>query len=336
MNILENASLLTFNTFRVHVKTRYLIEVSDVNDIRNFIGSELHAIRPKMVLGGGSNVLFTHDYDGCILRLSIKGIENISENDESVLLRAAAGENWDDFVAYCVKNGWGGIENLSYIPGTVGASPVQNIGAYGMEVRDSIEMVETIDLESGSTRKFSNKQCEFAYRNSIFRSDLQNRVIITHVTFRLKKNHCFNTSYHELKKELSLHPETTLGNIRSAVITIRKRKLPDVEILANAGSFFKNPVVDQTLLDSLKLRYPEIPFFLDSGGNIKLSAAWLIEHCTWKGRRVRNVGTYRKHPLVIVNYGGADGSEILSFAQKIQQSVLNHFGIGLETEVNII
>lgn len=336
MNVRENTSLLALNTFRVDVNTRYHIEVSDVQDIRNFIGSELHAIQPRMILGGGSNVLFTGDYNGCILHPSIKGIEKTSEDKGSVMIRTAAGENWDDFVRYCVENGWCGLENLSNIPGTVGASPVQNIGAYGSEVRDSIETVEAIDLETGRTRVFSNRQCRFAYRNSIFKSELKNRMIITHITFRLKKDHNFNTSYRELNKELSLYPETNLGNIRDAVITIRKRKLPEVEALANAGSFFKNPLVDQTGLDSLKRSHPEIPFFKDAYGSIKLSAAWLIERCGWKDRRIRNVGTYKLQPLVIVNYGGASGSEILEFTQKIQRSVQDHFDIVLETEVNII
>lgn len=336
MKVTENTSLSALNTFHIDIRTKYFIEVSDVHDIRDFIGSDLYAIQPKMILGGGSNMLFTRDFNGCMIRPLVKGIEVLSEDAGSVIVRAGAGENWDDFVGYCVESGWSGIENLSFIPGTVGASPVQNIGAYGMEVKDSVITVETVDLESGKTKNYSNKQCRFSYRNSIFKSELQNRVLITHVTFHLRKNNRFTTTYHDLNKELDQYPETNLKNIRSAVITIRKKKLPDPEVLANAGSFFRNPVVSNTKLDSLKLFYPRIPHFMDDDGNIKLSAAWLIEHCGWKGRRIKKAGTYKKQPLVIVNYGGATGNEILNLARKIQQSVMNHFAIRLEPEVNIV
>jgi UDP-N-acetylmuramate dehydrogenase len=336
IHVSENTSLLMRNTFRVDAKTRYLVEVTDIEDIKNYIGSELHAIQPKMVLGAGSNVLFTRDFDGCIIQPVMKGVEIISESAEFVILNVGAGENWDDFVAYCVEKGWGGIENLSGIPGTAGASPVQNIGASGMEVKDTIVEVETINLESGIIKQYNNQQCRFSYRNSIFRSGLKNREIITHVVFKLRKDHAFVTSYHDLNKELDHYPEINLKNIRNAIIKIRQRKLPDPGILANAGSFFKNPLIDKKKLDTLKTLYPNMPCFEDADGNIKLSAAWLIEHCGWKGRRIGKTGTYHKQPLVIVNYGGASGTEILKFAQKIQHAVLNDYNIRLEMEVNIV
>lgn len=336
MKVTENKSLSALNTFHIDIKTKYFIEVSDSHDIRDFIRSELHAIPSRMILGGGSNILFTRDFYGCLIQPLMKGIEVLSEDEGSVIVRAGAGENWDDFVGYCVESEWNGMENLSFIPGTVGASPVQNIGAYGMEVKDFVITVETVDLESGRIKMYSNKQCRFSYRNSIFKSELRNRAIITHVTFQLRKDHRFTTSYHDLNQELDQYPETNLKNIRSAIIAIRKKKLPDPDILANAGSFFKNPVVNNTKLDSLKLVYPGIPHFKDDDGNIKLSAAWLIEYCGWKGRRIQKAGTYKKQPLVIVNYGGATGKEILNLARKIQDSVVNHFDIKLEPEVSIV
>ncbi len=336
MKVTKNKSLSPHNTFHIDIKTQYFIEISDIHDIIDFVKSDLHDIQPRMILGGGSNILFTRDFNGCVIHPSIKGIEVLSENEVTVTIRAGAGENWDDFVGYCVENGWSGVENLSFIPGTVGASPIQNIGAYGIEVKDSVITVETIDLESGKTKKYSNKQCRFSYRNSIFKSESQNRVMITHVTFQLRKDHRFTTSYHDLNKELDQYPKTSLKNIRSAIIAIRKKKLPDPDTLANAGSFFQNPVVNSTKLDSLKLSYPDIPHFKDDDGNIKLSAAWLIEYCGWKGRRIKKAGTYKNQPLVIVNYGGATGREILNLARKIQHSVMNHFDIRLEPEVSVV
>lgn len=336
MLVTENASLQNLNTFRARARARFLVEVKDARDINDFIGSVTNFDHPKMVLGGGSNILFTKDYDGCIVRPMIKGIKKISEDRSTIKIRAGAGENWDSLVQYCVENGYGGIENMSWIPGTVGAAPVQNIGAYGMEVGSVIDTVDAIDLESGKRMHYSNRQCKFSYRNSIFKTTLKGRVIITHVTFILHKNPQLAVGYKDLEIELSKYEEVNLKVIRTAIIAIRQRKLPDPELLANAGSFFKNPEVSTKTIESLRDRYSEMPHFESKKGMYKVPAAWLIEQCGWKGRREGNIGTFEKQPLVIVNYGSASGSEILAFSEKVRQAVKEKFGILLETEVNIL
>jgi len=336
MVIKENISLLKLNTFRVNARARYLAELNGAEDFLKFLDSDYGAIRPRVILGGGSNVLFRGDFEGCIIKPEIKGIELVSISDDFVEIRAGAGENWDDFVSYCVEKGYGGLENLSYIPGTVGAGPIQNIGAYGMEIKDSIISVECIELETSNLLKFLNSQCRFSYRNSIFKSELKNMVLITHVTFRLNRHPVPVTGYSDLLRELENYPHKGIKEVRSAVIDIRKRKLPDPIELPNAGSFFKNPYVDRHFIKSLQQKYERVPSFDDGQGNIKLSAAWLIEQCGYKGRREKDTGTHVNQPLVIVNYGNATGEEILTFAAKIQGAVRTKFAIDLEKEVNII
>ena len=334
--IKEDFPLLKYNTFQVAAKARFFVELDDIPTIRDFLSSDLSGVRPRFVLGGGSNVLFTKDFDGVILRTVIKGIEKTSENGKTVLIRAGAGEDWDKFVEYCVAHDWGGIENLSLIPGTVGASPVQNIGAYGMEVMDVIDSVEAITLEEGKMITLTAKECQFSYRDSIFKKDLKDKVIITHVNFRLTKHHNCITNYPDLARELDNFSETTIANIRQAVISIRKSKLPDPSVTGNAGSFFKNPVVDKDRAASLRKFFPNRLGFESTDGLLKLSAAWLIEQCGWKGKRWGKTGTHKKQPLIIVNHGGASGEEILQCALKIQKAVMNHFAIKLEMEVNVL
>ena len=336
MKIYEQASLLGLNTFHVDAFTRYLAELSDEDDIRRFLGSTLNDVQPKIIMGGGSNILFTNDFKGCIIRPLINGIEIVSENREFVVLRVGAGIIWDEFVNFSVEHGYGGIENLSYIPGTVGAAPVQNIGAYGAEIKNTVDTVEAIDISDGTLKVYSNIQCRFSYRSSIFKSKLTNKAIITRVTFRLSRNHNYALNYNGLRKEMEQFSETNIKNIRTAIISIRKRKLPEPGLFANAGSFFKNPFVNAKQLDSLRKRHSNLPFFMEPDGTIKLSAAWLIEQCGWKGKKVGSTGIWEKQPLVIVNYGGASGHDILQFAQKIKHDVMNNFGIRLETEVQII
>ncbi len=333
---IQNISLREFNTFGIDVTAKWFLRLRDSREIHEFIHSEYAGIQPRFILGGGSNVVFTDNYDGLILKPSIKGIEIIQQDKEHVLVRAGANEDWDGFVAWCVNNNFAGIENLSFIPGSVGASPVQNIGAYGVEVKDRIHTVEGIELKTGNKRVFTREQCVFSYRNSIFKNKLKGQYIITNVNFRLDKKHTYITGYGTLEKELDSFPETTINNIRKAVIAIRRSKLPDPVEFGNAGSFFKNPVVTDEIAENLLRYYPKMPYWKLGNGSVKLSAAWLIEMVKWKGKKIGNVGTHKNQPLVIINLGNANGTEVAEFARKIQKIVVNKFAISLEPEVTII
>ncbi len=334
--IRENHPLAGLNTFRMNVKARRMAEITSGEEMRDFVlAGHLHA-QKAIVIGKGSNLLFTSDLDGWVIRPLIPGIEKLEVAGDKTIVRAGAGENWDDFVAWCIGNNLGGVENLSFIPGSVGACPVQNIGAYGSEVSDTIVSVDTVDLKTGKEVTYSNKSCHFGYRSSIFRTKMKGRLVITHITFRLNNHPRFNLSFAELRKELDLFPDISLINIRKAVIAIRKRKLPDPAVLANAGSFFKNPLVEEEKALALQRQYPEMPKYPTQGKLVKLSAAWLIEKCGWKGKRFMHSGTYENQPLVIVNYGGASGDEILTLARNIQLDVMKQFGVTLEPEVNIV
>jgi UDP-N-acetylmuramate dehydrogenase len=336
INIQENAALVDRNTFHVPATARYFVEIGDVDSVNEFLASDLAAGHCLFILGGGSNVLFTGDFNGVVLHPAIKGIEIVSEGDDHIVVRAGAGESWDDFVDYCVRNNWGGIENLSLIPGTIGASPVQNIGAYGVEVMDFIDTVEGFYLKENKPFKFKAKDCQFSYRNSRFKTDLRGRVIITKVSYRLHKKPLYNIGYPDLEKELNNYDETTIANIRKAIITIRTNKLPDPCEQGNAGSFFKNPAVTKAQAESLRPFYPGMPEYDMKDGSVKLSAAWLIDQCGWKGKTFGNAATHKKQPLIIINRGGATGKEIYDYALKIQKSVMNHFAIRLDMEVNIV
>ncbi len=336
IKIQENEALIDRNTFHVPATARYYVEIGDADSVSEFLASDLAGKHRMFILGGGSNVLFTGDLDGIVLHPAIKGIETVSEEDDYVIVRAGAGENWDDFVDYCVANNWGGIENLSLIPGTVGASPIQNIGAYGMEVMDVIDAVEGFFIKERKPFRLKAKDCMFSYRNSLFKTELKDRVIITRVSYRLHKKPLFNTRYPDLEKELNNYDETTIANIRKAIITIRTNKLPDPSEQGNAGSFFKNPVVTKSQAESLKRFYPGMPEYALKEGSVKLSAAWLIDQCGWKGKSCGKAATHKKQPLIIINRGGATGKEIYDCALKIQKSVMNHFAIRLEMEVNVI
>lgn len=336
MQFLENTALKPLHTFGIKCNARYLVNIDSYNDLLTFLHQEWHKYPEKMILGGGSNVLFTGDYRGLILRPAIKGIELIEETSENVLVRAMCGEVWDEFVNYCVERGWGGIENLSQIPGNVGACPIQNIGAYGVEVKETIVQVECIDLDSFEQVIFKNDDCAFDYRNSVFKTKFKGKYLITTVVFRLMKNPVLKTKYADVERELEKFEKIDIKSVRAAISAIRWRKLPDPLCIGNAGSFFKNPVIATYLYKEIQEDYPNVPGYPQTAAEIKVPAAWLIENACYKGVREGDVGTSPSQPLVIVNYGDATGLEILTFARKIQKRVHEMFGVELEMEVNVV
>jgi len=333
----DNYNLKPHNTFGVEAKSLYFFEFTEPEDLETFVQSnETWKDLQLFVLGGGSNVLFQKDFDGLILHPNIPGIFKVKENRQNVWFEVGAGEVWDDFVKYCVDYGVGGVENLSLIPGSVGAAPVQNIGAYGQEVGNVIELVKGYDIQQKTFLEFSAENCEFAYRNSLFKRELKNRFIITSVVFRLEKFPAFNLNYGQVGEKVKEFGEVNLQNIRRAVIDIRSSKLPDVNELGNAGSFFKNPVVKIEVAEKIRERFPDVPVYPVNNELVKLAAGWLIEKAGWKGRREGNVGVHEKQALVLVNYGKATGKEIYDFSEKISQAISEKFGIQLEREVNCI
>jgi UDP-N-acetylmuramate dehydrogenase len=336
--IFENISLKKYNTFGLDVKADYLVQIKTEEEACSLFKSQNNLKHPLLIVGGGSNILFTNDFKGTILYPDLKGIKIEDENfgDGKVLLSAGAGVEWDDFVGWCVNNGLGGIENLSLIPGKAGATPVQNIGAYGVEIKDFIEKVRVISVSDGSVHFFNNSECEFGYRNSIFKNREKGKFLVTRVFYNLMRNPVLNLSYDSLKEELDRTGPETLTNIRQAVISIRKNKLPDPELTGNAGSFFKNPVVSEELAKKLLEVYPDMPVYDEKPGTKKLAAGWLIDRCGWKGKRIGDAGVHPKQALVLVNYGKASGKEIFSLSEEIRKSVSEKFGIDLEREVEII
>lgn len=332
----EYYSLKKHNTFGIEASARYFFEFETSEEITNFLRANDIADTNYLIMGGGSNLLFTEDFDGLVLHPNVKGIEVIEEDDETVLLRVGSNEDWDEFVGWTVDQNYYGIENLSLIPGVVGAAPVQNIGAYGVEVCEVVEKVEAISIETKNPVEFSNMHCEFGYRNSVFKNEYKNLFIITHVQFRLKKKGEFKLAYGAIQKELEAYDEVNLKNIREVVIKIRESKLPDPEVLGNAGSFFKNPVVEKELADKLKAKHENMPVYPVSDFETKIAAGWLIEQCGWKGKQIGDAGVHKNQALVLVNHGNAKGCEILQLANDIRKSVLFQFGIKLEMEVNAI
>jgi UDP-N-acetylmuramate dehydrogenase len=338
MIIRENYSLKSLNTFGISVDAKYFAEVASIEEIIDIY----HFIRdkdiPYLVLGGGSNILFTNDFEGIIIKINLKGIEIINEDTEHYYIKAQAGENWDEFVSYCVTKNFGGLENLSLIPGNVGASPIQNIGAYGVEMKDVFHELVMIDLQIEKTRLLRVEECRFGYRNSIFKNELKGKCIILSVTFRLNKFPVLRTEYGSIKDELNKMgiKEPSIQTIRNAVISIRRSKLPDPNETGNAGSFFKNPTINAEIYNNLKKRFPDLVSFPQPDGTFKLAAGWLIEQCGWKGKRIGDAGVHEKQALVIVNYGNATGKEILELAEEIKKSVTDRFGVEIETEVNVV
>lgn len=337
MDKYNNHSLLPYHTFGMDVKTSVFIEYTSVDELKQILQQENLSEKKWLHIGGGSNLLFTGDYEGVILHSAIKGTEIVYEDDEAVHVRVGAGEVWDDFVAYAVNQGWYGAENLSLIPGEVGASAVQNIGAYGMEAKDLIVKVEALDVTTGNDSVFTNTECRYAYRESIFKKEWKGRYIITYVTYRLSKTPQFHLEYGNVKGELEKQGcELTLKNVRDVIIRIREAKLPDPKVQGNAGSFFMNPVIPRMQYESLLAKYPEMPHYKVDEEWVKVPAAWMIDRCGWKGRQMGNAGVHDKQALVLVNCGGATGQEIIALSQRIQQSVFETFGIAIVPEVNFI
>ena len=334
IHIRKEVSLLPYNTFGIPATASMFVEVDHVAELTDFIRT-MPDPSAAVLLGGGSNTLFVSDRCEIIVCPVIKGIELMDETNGHVLVRAGAGETWDDFVHWCVGKNYAGVENLSHIPGTVGACPIQNIGAYGVEAKETIETVEAIEMATGQSVSFNNQQCGFDYRDSFFKRN-KGKYLITAVQFRLSTKFEPKIKYADLKTELFRNAHITMETMRRAVISIRSRKLPDPMELGNAGSFFKNPTVDAATSKDISQLDPQAPLYPVSHEYWKISAAWLIQQCGWRGIQIGNVGTHNRQPLVIVNYGGATGKEVLNFAGKIMDSVVDRFGVRLEPEVNIV
>ena len=333
----KNYPLEQLNTFRISAKAKLFYEFEDEKSLIKTLKSDVLKKEKLLILGGGSNILITKDFDGIVLKNSIKGIEIINENKNKVKIEVGSGVNWHDFVMWSVNRNFSGIENLALIPGLVGASPIQNIGAYGVEVKESIIDVHYIDIDSKTKKIISNNECDFSYRNSIFKCKLKDKVIITKVIFQLSKKDLNQISYGAIKSELELlKEEPSCKTICKAVINIRTKKLPNPNNLGNSGSFFKNPIISNDLFNNLKIEYPEIIGYKHSISHTKVAAGWLIDKAGWKGYKEKNVGVYKKQALVLVNHGGANGQEILDLANKISESIFNKFKINIHPEVNII
>lgn len=333
----NNYNLKALNTFGIEAFASEYTEIFSEENMQSLIANQVLKKKQILILGGGSNLLFTKNYDGLIIKNNIRGIEVIGENDDHVFIQAGAGESWHEFVLFCIKNGWNGLENLSLIPGNVGASPMQNIGAYGVEIKDVFYELEAINLHTGEIHYFSNAACEFGYRESIFKKHLKNQYLISRVTYQLNKKPDFKVEYGAIKTELeSMKVETLSAKaISDAVINIRSSKLPDPKKLGNAGSFFKNPVVDEKLLEEIKMNYPNVVAYPLENGKVKLAAGWLIEQAGWKGKIVGNCGVHHLQALVLVNHGNATGSELYDLSTEILNSVKDKFNVELEREVNI-
>jgi len=336
--IQTNISLKPYNTFGIDVMALNFANFSSVEELALILQNPITKSLPLLILGGGSNLLLTKDYEGLVLKNELHGIDIIESKDNSVFVKSAAGEIWHDLVLFAIKNNLGGIENLSLIPGSVGAAPMQNIGAYGVEIKDVFHELEAYEIETGKIKKFSLEECNFGYRESVFKHQLKGKFIVISVTLKLTKNPVLNTSYgainDELQKRGILYP--TIKDVSDAVISIRKSKLPDPKEIGNSGSFFKNPVVTKTKFLELKEKFPAIVNYPLDENNVKLAAGWLIENAGWKGKTIGNYGVHKNQALVLVNYGGAKGEDIYNLSEEILQSVKSLYGVELEREVNVI
>ncbi|MEO9510743.1 MAG: UDP-N-acetylmuramate dehydrogenase [Flavobacteriaceae bacterium] len=337
MNIQENISLKEYNTFGIDVKARYFIEIKGLVQLQRTL--ELKAYSRKFIVSGGSNMLLTKDIDALVIHINLKGISIVEENEDEVIIKIMAGENWHELVLWSLDRGYGGLENLSLIPGNTGTAPIQNIGAYGIELKDVFVSCSAMEIDTGELVAFDKEACKFGYRDSIFKNDYKEKYIITSVHLKLtKKNHRLHTGYGAIEAELKnkgiVYP--TITDISDAVIAIRQNKLPNPKELGNSGSFFKNPIVSTKVFKRLAKDYPKMPFYEVDDEQYKIPAGWLIEHCGFKGKRFGEAGVHEKQALVLVNYGNATGEEILRLAQNIQKEVENKFNIKIQAEVNII
>lgn len=335
----KEKDLTQLNTFGIAAKAKHYVRLDSFEEAQAFFKAKDYE-EPLLILGGGSNILLTTDYEGTVVNNHILGIEQIDEDSESVHLKVGAGENWHEFVLYCIDKGYAGIENLSLIPGKVGASPMQNIGAYGVEVKEVITEVECLRIANAEKAIFTNEECQFDYRSSIFKTTHKGQYLITSVTFKLSKKPTFRVTYGAIQAQLLANgvdqDDLSIKAISDAVIQIRQSKLPDPKKIGNSGSFFKNPVVSKEKFQALKKRYKSMPAYELPGGGYKLAAGWLIEKAGWKGYTEDNYGVHKNQALVLVNYGGAKGNEIYELSERILQSIIKKFGVDLEREVNIV
>jgi len=338
MTIKRNVSLKPFNTFGILAIAEYYTRIEKIADLKTLLTTPTYQQASKIILGGGSNVLFTQDFKGLLLHNALKGIEKIKETVEHVWVKAYSGEVWHDLVLYCVEHNWGGIENLSLIPGSVGAAPIQNIGAYGVELKDIFSELEAFDLKTGEIHSFNTNDCEFDYRESIFKKAFKGHYFVLSVTLKLDKIPQYKLDYGVIRQQLETMKVDvlTIKEVSNAICIIRQKKLPNPKNIGNAGSFFKNPIVSQSFFESLLKQYPTIPHYRIGTQTVKIPAGWLIEKCGWKGKKIGQTGAYKNQALVLVNYGSATGKEIAILANEIQNSVNEKFNIQLNQEVNII
>ena len=337
MEILQNFSLKNYNTFGIEAKAKEFVAVHSVAELKTVL--EEHKTEKKFILGGGSNMLLTQDVDALVIHIDLKGKKIIKEDDDYVWVESQAGENWHKFVLWNIEQNYGGLENMSLIPGNVGTTPVQNIGAYGAEIKDTFVSCQAMNIDTQEMKSFTNAECKFGYRESIFKHEVKDQYIITSVVFKLtKRNHKINTSYGDILGELAKNNISNPGlkEVSNAVITIRQSKLPDPKELGNSGSFFKNPIVLKSDFEKIHQKFPEMKFYEVSATEVKVPAGWLIEHAGLKGKRFGDAGIHKNQALVLVNYGTATGQEILNVSKTVQQTVFDTFGIQIEAEVNII
>jgi UDP-N-acetylmuramate dehydrogenase len=338
MIIQENVSLKQFNTFGIDAKAKYFVEVKNKTELKDALYNKAFSMTKRLVLGGGSNVLFTRDFDGVVIKIDIKGIKKTKENDDFVWIKANSGESWHDLVLYTIEQNWGGLENLSLIPGSVGAAPLQNIGAYGVEIKDTIHEVKALNIPTGEVHVFDKNDCQFGYRESIFKNEAKDKYVILSITLKLAKKPIFHLDYGAIQETIlaSGVSEITLKAISDAVISIRKSKLPNPAEIGNAGSFFKNPEISLAHYGKLKAKYDDIPSYPINETTVKVPAGWLIEKAGWKGFKEGEIGVHAKQALVLVNYGNSKGLEIKQLSEKIQKDIFEKFEIKLSAEVNFI
>lgn len=337
MIITENKSLKKLNTFNIAANAAYFTNLNNEGDFEELVEHKIYKEKPHFILGGGSNILFTQNFNGLVIHNNIKGIKILKETESEVYVKFGAGEIWHNCVLYCIENGFAGVENLSLIPGYIGAAPMQNIGAYGVELKDVFENLQALNLQTGEIETFNNADCNFGYRESIFKNKVKDKFIISSVTLKLQKQPTFNISYGSIEKTIAESgvEELSIKAISDAVIKIRQSKLPNPKVIGNAGSFFKNPVVENEIALNINKQYPNMPHY-PAGEKTKIPAGWLIDQCGFKGKVVGETGTYKNQALVLVNHGNASGSEVLAFSKQIQKTVFNKFGIALQREVNVV